>query len=139
MVRVATAHPPASLALAHAIQKTELQLLKLPHPIVTVFDGTVKWDMAELAWRDGAVLMAPARDKGQVSFTLRDESTVSSMQPNLKIAAHTDELLSHLAALLRDLSAMPATKLIANRHESLRKNARVNSAPTQTEPGVQNV
>lgn len=122
VVRVTTRQPPASLALARAMQATELQLLKLPHPIITVFDGAVKWDASALVWGDGTVLIE------------QDEGAVSAMQQNVKIAAHAAEIPLHLSALLRCLTAIPATELIANRRESLRK-----SMPIRTETGAQHV
>ena len=48
-----------TLACAQAIQRTELQLLRLPSPIITVFDGANNIDHAaqELIWNDGMVLV----------------------------------------------------------------------------------
>ena len=105
--------PAASLALARAIQDTELQLLKLPHPIVTVFDGTFAGDVAELAWGDGAVLMKPAHNQA-------DENVTLPARQHVKIAEHVDDIPAHISALLCRLTAMPAEELMENRRETLR-------------------
>ena len=105
--------PAASLALARAIQETELQLLKLPHPIVTVFDGTFAGDVAELAWGDGAVLMKPTHNQA-------DENVTLPARQHVKIAEHVDDISAHISALLCRLTAMPAEELMENRRETLR-------------------
>ena len=105
--------PAASLALARAIQETELQLLKLPHPIVTVFDGTFAGDVAELAWGDGAVLMKPAHNQAEGNVAL-------PARQHVKFAEHADDIPTHISALLCQLTAMPAEELMENRRETLR-------------------
>ena len=107
--------PPAALGLTRAMQQTELQLLKLPHPIVTVFDGTFAGDVdvAELAWGDGAVLMQPTHN-------LEDEDATLPVQRHMKIAEHADDIPAHISALLCRLSAIPTKELVENRRETLR-------------------
>ena len=105
--------PAASLALARAIQETELQLLKLPHPIVTVFDGTFAGDVEELAWGDGAVLMKPAHNQA-------DENVTLPARQHVKFAEHVDDISAHISALLCRLTAMPAEELMENRRKTLR-------------------
>ncbi|RKU27724.1 hypothetical protein C6495_15705 [Candidatus Poribacteria bacterium] len=102
--------PSASLALASAIQQTELQLVNLPHPILTVFDGTIAWDAVELALGDGAVLTKP----------MHDEDAALPLRQHVKIAERADDIPAHLSALLCHLSEIPAEELMENRRETLR-------------------
>ena len=98
-----------SLALARAIQKTELELLKLPHPIIDVFDETddVDWTTLELGWNDGIVLPA-------LWETQFPEGR------HIKIAQHPTDVATAILELLYQAEAMPATELLKNRQETLR-------------------
>ena len=98
----------ANLACAQAIQRTELELLRLPYPIITVYDRAnhTDHDPRELIWNDGVVLVA-----------LPDAQ--SSEQERVKIAAHPTDIEPAILELLRQAKAIPATELVKNRRESL--------------------
>ncbi len=98
----------ANLACAQAIQRTELALLKLPYPVITVYDGAnhTDHDPRELIWNDGVVLVA-----------LPDAQ--SSEQEKVKIAAHPTDIGPAILELLSQAETMPATELVKNRRESL--------------------
>ena len=104
----------ASLACAEAIQKTELELLRLPHPIITVFEGADNIDHPApgLIWNDGSVLIAAA-------------DTQFSERKKIKIAQHPTDIAPAILELLGQAAAIPATELIKNRRESLRKRCNV--------------
>lgn len=96
------------LAYAQAIQRTELELLKLPYPIITVFDGANNIDHAaqKLIWNDGMVLVAWP----DAQF---------SEQKHVKIAAHPTDIAPAILELLSQAETMPATELVKHRRESL--------------------
>ena len=98
-----------SLAAAQAIQKTELAMLKLPYPIVTVFDGTgdMDWTTLELGWSDGIVI--PGLLEAQFSE-----------RQNIKIAQRPPDIASTLLELLSQIETIPDTELLKNRQETLR-------------------
>ena len=98
----------ANLACAQAIQRTELELLRLPYPVITVYDraNNTDHDPRELIWNDGVVLVA-----------LPD--TQSSEQERVKIAAHPTDIAPAILELLRQAETIPATELVKNRRESL--------------------
>lgn len=98
----------ANLACAQAIQKTELELLRLPYPVITVYDRAnhTDHDPRELIWNDGVVLVA-----------LPDAQ--SSEQEKVKIAAHPTDVAPAILELLRQAETIPAPELVKNRRESL--------------------
>ncbi len=98
----------ANLASAQAIQRTELELLRLPYPVITVYDRAnhTDYDPRELIWSDGVVLVA-----------LPDAQ--SSEQEKLKIAAHPTDIAPAILELLAQAETIPATELVKNRRESL--------------------
>lgn len=97
-----------TLAYAQAIQRTELELLRLPSPIITVFEGANNIDHAaqELIWNDGMVLVA-----------LPDAQL--SEQKQVKIAAHPTDIAPAILELVSQAETIPATELVKNRRESL--------------------
>ena len=103
ILQIAAVQRSTSLACAQAIQKTELELLKLPHPIITVFDRT---EAPELIWNDGSVLI-----------TAPDAQF--SEQQNIRIAQHPTDIAPAILELLCQAEAIPATELIKSRRESL--------------------
>ena len=114
ITHIAAIQRRTSLAYAEAIQKTELELLRLPHPIITVFDGVDNVDHAapELIWNDGSVLVA-------------SPNAQFSEQKNVKIAQHPTDIAPAILELLCQAEAVPATELIENRRESLRRRCNV--------------
>ncbi|MCY3741277.1 MAG: hypothetical protein OXH00_09680 [Candidatus Poribacteria bacterium] len=103
-----------SLACAEAIQKTELELLRLPHPIITVFEGADNVDHTapELIWNDGRVLVAAS----DAQF---------SEEKKVKIAQCPTDIAPAILELLGQAETVPATELIKNRRESLRRRCNV--------------
>lgn len=97
-----------NLACAQAIQKTELELLKLPYPVITVYDrpNHTDHDPRELIWNDGVVLVA-----------LPDAQ--SSEQEKVKIAAQPTDIAPAILELLSQAETIPATELVKHRRESL--------------------
>ena len=114
VTHIAAIQRGTSLACAEAIQKTELELLKLPHPIITVFDGADSVDDAapELIWNDGSVL-------------IRASDTQFAEKKKIKIAQHPTDIAPAILELLGQAEAVPATELIKNRRESLRRRCNV--------------
>ena len=108
IAHIAAIQRRTSLVLARAIQKTELELLKLPHPIIAVFDGTddIDWTTLEFVWNDGSVL--PALWETQFSEG-----------ENIKIAQHPTDVATAILELLYQAEAIPATELLKNRQEML--------------------
>ncbi len=109
VAHIATIQRRTSLAAAQAIQKTELAMLKLPYPIITIFDGTGDIDYAtlELGWSDGIVIPAVL------------EAQFSERQ-NIKIAQRPADVASAILELLNHAERIPATELFKNRQETLR-------------------
>ena len=109
VVDIATRQRKTSLANTQAIQNAELALLKLPYPIITVFDETYDgtYPSPELIWNDGVVLVAPLLD------------TQLSQSEKVKIAQHQTEVASAILELLCQAEAIPTAALIANRSASL--------------------
>lgn len=108
VVDIATKQRKTSLANAQAIQNTELALLRLPHPIITVFDETYNrtYPSLELMWSDGILLVAPL-------------DTQLSQSEKVKIVQCPTEIASAILGLLCQAEAIPTAELIANRSASL--------------------
>ena len=109
VAHIAARQRRTSLADAQAIQKTELAMLKLPSPIVTVFDGTddIDWTTLELGWSDGIVLAGLLE-------------TQFSERQNVKIAQRPTDIASAILELLSQIETIPDTELFKNRQEALR-------------------
>ncbi len=97
-----------TLASAQAIQRTELELLRLPGPIIAVVDGinNIEHTAQELIWNDGIVLVAST-------------DTQSSQQKQVKIAAHPTDIAPAILELISQAETISATELVKNRQESL--------------------
>lgn len=109
VVHIAITQRQTSLDFAQAIQNAELELLKLPHPIITVFDEAYDLTYAppELIWNDGVVLVTPS-------------DTQLSGQEKVEVVQHPTEIASAILELLRQAEAIPTAELVKNRQESLR-------------------
>ena len=109
IVHIATVQRRTSLDCAQAIQNAELELLKLPHPIITVFDEAYDSTYAypELIWNDGVVLVAPP-------------DTQFSEHEKVKITQRPTDIASAILELLCQAEPIPASELVKNRQESLR-------------------
>ena len=114
VTHIAAIQRRTSLACAEAIQKTELELLRLPHPIITVFEGADNVDHTapELIWNDGRVLVAAS----DAQF---------SEKKKVKIAECPTDIAPAILELLCQAETVPATELIKNRRESLRRRCNV--------------
>ena len=113
VVHIATVQRRNSLDSAQAIQNAELELLKLPHPIITVFDEAYDSTYAypELIWSDGIVLIAPP----DAQFSEHEK---------VKIVRHPTDIESAILELLSQAEPIPASELVKNRQESLRLAAK---------------
>lgn len=109
VVHIATTQRQTSLDFAQAIQNAELELLKLPHPIITVFDETynLTYTPPELIWHDGVVLVAPS------------DSQPSELE-KVKVVQRPTEIASAILELLRQAEEIPTTEVVENRQGSLR-------------------
>ena len=108
VVYIATKQRKISLANTQAIQNAELALLKLPHPILTVFDESYNgtYPLPEPIWNDGVVLV------GSSDIQLPESEKV-------KVAQDPTEIASAILELLYQAETIPATKLIAHRRAAL--------------------
>ena len=113
VVHIATIQRRTSLDCAQAIQNAELELLKLPHPIITVFDGAHDSTYAypELTWNDGVVLVRPP----DAQFSEHEK---------VKIARRSTDIAPAILELLCQAEKISATELVKNRQESLRLAAK---------------
>ena len=109
IAHIAAIQRRTSLAAAQTIQKTELALLRLPSPIIAVFDENSDMDYTtlEIVWSDGIVI--PALLEKQFSE-----------RQNVKIAQHPTDVASAILELLNHAETVPATELFKNREETLR-------------------
>ena len=109
VIHIATKQRKTSLADTQAIQNVELALLKLPHPIITVFDETYDdtYPSHEPIWNDGVVFVG-------------SPDIQSSESEKVKIAQRPTEIASAILELLSQAEAVPAVELIENRIASLR-------------------
>ncbi len=111
IAHIATVQRKISLDAAQAIQKTELALLKLPYPIIAVFDEKSDMDeddkRLEIVWSDGIVI--PELLEPQLSE-----------RKNVKIAQHPEDVAAAILELLHQTEAIPPTELFKNRQETLR-------------------
>jgi len=109
IAHIAAIRRRTSLAFAQVIQKTELALLKLPHPIIAVFDETdnIDYTTLELVWNDGIVIPALGE-------------TQSAEGKNVKIAQRSTDIAAAILELLYQAEQIPATELFKNRQETLR-------------------
>ena len=113
IIHIATKQRKTSLADTQAIQNVELALLKLPHPIIAVFDETydVAYSPGELIWSDGVVCIG--------SPDIR-----SAASEKVKIAQRPTEIASAILELLSQAAAVPTIELIENRSAALRMLAK---------------
>ena len=109
VLHVATKQRKTSLANTQAIQNVELALLKLPYPIITIFDETYHgiYPAKEPAWNDGVVFL------GSSDIQLSESEKV-------KIVQRPTEIASAILELLCQVAAVPTIELIENRRVSLR-------------------
>lgn len=113
IIHIATKQRKTSLADTQAIQNVELALLKLPHPIITVFDETydatyLPW---ELIWSDGVVYIG-------------SPDIQSSQSEKVKIVQRPTEIASAILELLSQAEAVPTIELIENRSAALQMFAK---------------
>ena len=113
VVHIATKQRKTSLANTQAIQHVELALLKLPYPIITVFDETchITYPPQELIWNEGVVLVGSP-----------DVQPAESAK--VKIVQRPTEIASAILELLCQAEAVSSIELIENRSTSLRMFAK---------------
>ena len=102
---------PTSLELGTAIKTTKLQLLKLPQPIISVYDDVLGLDneIVRVGWGDGTIIV------------LSDEEDVLKEQimegNNLHIVSKPSKLPKKISDLLDEYSRTNISELIAKRLE----------------------
>lgn len=108
VVHIATEQRKTSLANTQAIQNTELALLKLPYPVISVFDENYDgvYPSPERVWNDGVVIVGSL-------------DTQISESGKIKITQQPTEITSAILDLLGQAEAIPTSELIANRRTSL--------------------
>ncbi len=108
VVHIAMEQRKTSLANTQAIQNTELALLKLPHPVISVFDESYDGADPSLGriWNDGVVIVG-------------SWDTQIPESGKIKIIQQPTEITSAILDLLRRARAIPTSELIANRSTSL--------------------
>ena len=108
-VHIATIQSRTSLDSANVIQNAGLELLKLPHPIIAVFDSESDngYTDLELAWSDGIVLVRPS------------DAQVSE-HDNIKVVHQATDIAPAILELISQVEEIPATELVENRQETLR-------------------
>ncbi len=101
-----------SLALSTAIGNIQTEILRFPHPIITVFDESYDWkDIAEeFESVDGSIIVIPNNQKPIELSKLK--------QNHLKITHKQDDLQMEILTLLHELSKISTEELINCRLES---------------------
>jgi acetyl-CoA carboxylase alpha subunit len=108
------AGPDTTLLHRSAAQNSRLQLMKLPVPIIGVFDKfSPQPDFASI---DAAVLLQGERTDTQPIASAAETSSVL-----VKVTADPSHLKSDILDLLAELSALPAEKLVAQRMDTIRE------------------
>lgn len=114
IVNVTSNQHHTSLTLATAIHDTTLCLLRIPYPIISIFDENHIWMSVvdkELGWMDGKVIVKPDEE----IFT--EESGLK--QENLRIVDTSSEISNQIIDLIKLLSNIDQDILIGDRLESL--------------------
>ncbi len=110
LIHITTTQHPISLTLGSAIQNTKMQLLKLPQPIIAVFEGNYNWNdiiTKELGWADGCVVVKPEKEVPSTFPNLKKQ--------NLKIVCEKSDVPKQILKLLQEVSQVNSEELIANR------------------------
>ena len=112
VAHIAAIQRRTSLAAAQTIQKTELALLRLPYPIIAVFDENcgIDYTTLEIVWSDGIVMPALLE-------------TQFSERKKVRIAQRSTDVTSAILELLNQAEAISATELVENRRKSIRFSA----------------
>ena len=100
---------PISLELGTAIKNSKMQLLKLPQPIISVYDETNNLDdvIQGMRWGDGAIVVKP--EKGELLAALNPE------RQKLKIVCKQADIPVQILELLKEVSMIGSKELVANR------------------------
>ncbi len=113
-VHVATTPLPTSLALARVIQNVQIKLLKSSQPLITLFDETYPWGEVITVSPEGLPTW------GDATLIVRAPDALPNLQPQLlRIAEHPADIPALLVELLRSVSTIPKTELVAKRRETL--------------------
>ena len=108
VIDIATKQRKNSLANTQAIQDVELALLKLPHPIITVFDETChsRSPFQEPVWNEGVLFVG-------------SPDLQPSESEKIRVVARPTEMAAAILELLCQAEAVPTIELIENRRTSL--------------------
>ena len=116
----------ASTTLLHrsAAQNSRLQLMKLPVPIIGVFDTlSLPSDFASV---DAAILLQQEEEDSPP--TPSDDETASTL---VRVTTDPSDLKSGILELLSELSALPPEKLIDQRMDTVRQAVGGTPLPSQ--------
>ncbi len=104
---------PITLELTTAIKDLKLQLLRLPQPIVSVYDDTFGLDneFVRISWGDGTIIVLSDEEKIQREKMLKEN--------NLYIVEKTSELPKKISDLLDEYSKKEINELFAKRIERI--------------------
>ena len=102
---------PTSLELGTAIKTTKLQLLKLPQPIISVYDDVfgVENEIVRVGWGDGTIIVLSDEED-----VLREQIVEGN---NLHIVSKPSNLPKKISDLLDEYSRTNIGELIAKRLE----------------------
>ena len=115
--QAATTQHQTSLALATAIQNSKMRLLRLLHPIITVYDDDYEWDNynEEIGWTDGYVIVE--HNEGRLPTALNIN------QPNIELVSRPNDIPMQIVKLLNEVSKKTEEELLKNRFQSLSVHA----------------
>lgn len=102
---------PTSLELGTAIKNTKVQLLKLPQPIISVYDDVFGLDneFVRVGWGDGTIIVSSDEED-----VLREQIMEGN---NLHIVSKPSKLPKKISDLLDEYSRTNISELIAKRLE----------------------
>lgn len=108
------AGPSTTLLHRSSAQNSRLQLMKLPVPIIGVFDTLPL--PSDLAAVDAAILLQQEAEDPQP--TPSDDETASML---VRVTTDPSDLKSSILELLSELSVLPSEKLVDQRMEAVRQ------------------
>lgn len=100
-----------TLEMGTEIKKTKLQLLKLPQPIISVYDDTIELDgtIQGMSWGDETIVVLSNEE------TVQREKTVNNN--NLHFVSNTSDFKEMISDILDEYSGKKASQLVEKRLE----------------------
>lgn len=105
---------PTSLELGTAIKTTKMQLLRLPQPIISVYDEVIGLDNETYRkrWGDGTIVAISDEENVQKEELLKAN--------NLYLVSKQTDIPKKISELLDEYSKIKVSELVANRLERVR-------------------